>query len=448
MTRHPRVNPVVIRSVAAALSLFVATVSLAAADWPNWRGPLGSGVSTETGLPNTWSATQNVAWKAALAGVGVSSPIVSGDQVYVTSQVGAGVRQPGNHPRLAQGASAAGSGERALTAAGGDSKTFFVVQAFGRADGKLLWEHRMEASGELPGVHDKHNMASSSPVSDGRMVYAWFATGQIVALDRTGKVVWNRHLGTEISPFEINWGHSSSPTLHGNLLLLLCDHAPASYLLAVDKETGKQVWRADRGKGRTSYSTPFVVEAGGRSEIVVNSSERVDAYDAKDGTLLWHVGGSNQFPIPVGSYENGMIYMSRGYRSGPYMAVRPGGRGDVSATNVAWQVSTGAPYVSSLVHYRGRVYMANDVGVLSAIDAKTGERVWQERTSGVFSASPVAADGKIYFLSETGETVVLSTEGPSIIARNDLGERALASPAISGGRIFIRTDGHLFAVGK
>jgi outer membrane protein assembly factor BamB len=430
-----------------ALLVFLAAPSLAA-DWPHWRGPLASGVSTETGLPERWNATENVAWKAVLAGVGVSSPIVAGDHVYVTSQVGTGVRQPGSHPRLAQGASAAGSGERALTAAGAGGKTVFVVQAFARGDGRLLWEHRMEAIGELPGVHDKHNMASSSPVSDGRMVYAWFATGQIVALDRAGKAVWSRHLGQEISPFEINWGHSSSPTLHGDLLLLLCDHQPASYLLAVNKETGKQVWKADRGRGRTSYSTPLVVNAGGRSEIVVNSSERVDAYDAKDGTLLWYVGGSNQFPIPVGSYENGVLYMSRGYRSGPYMAVRPGGRGDISATHVTWQVPTGAPYVSSLVQYQGRVYMANDVGVLTAIDAKSGERVWQERTAGVFSASPVAADGKVYFVSETGETTVLSTAGPSIIARNDIGERALASPAIAGGRLFIRTDGHLFAIGK
>jgi outer membrane protein assembly factor BamB len=431
-----------------AVALFVATGNLVAADWPNWRGPLASGVSTETGLPERWSPTENVAWKAALAGVGVSSPIVAGDQVYVTSQVGAGVRQPGSHPRLAQGASAAGSGERALSAAGAGDKTFFVVQAFARADGRLLWEHRMEATGELPGVHDKHNMASSSPVSDGRMVYAWFATGQIVALDRAGKMVWSRHLGREISPFDINWGHSSSPALHGDLLLLLCDHQPASYLLAVNKETGKQVWKADRGRGRTSYSTPLVVNAGGRSEIIVNSSQRVDAYDAKDGTLLWYLGGSNQFPIPVGSYANGVLYMSRGYRSGPYMAVRPGGRGDVSATHVAWQVATGAPYVSSLVQYQGRVYMANDVGVLTAIDANTGARVWQERTAGVFSASPVAADGKVYFVSETGETIVLSTAGPSILARNDIGERALASPAIAGGRLFIRTDGHLFAIGR
>jgi outer membrane protein assembly factor BamB len=295
-----------------ALLVFLAAPSLAA-DWPNWRGPLASGVSTETGLPERWNATENVAWKAALAGVGVSSPIVAGDHVYVTSQVGTGVRQPGSHPRLAQGASAAGSGERALTAAGAGGKTFFVVQAFARADGRLLWEHRMEAIGELPGVHDKHNMASSSPVSDGRMVYAWFATGQIVALDRAGKAVWSRHLGQEISPFEINWGHSSSPTLHGDLLLLLCDHQPASYLLAVNKETGKQVWKADRGRGRTSYSTPLVVNAGGRSEIVVNSSERVDAYDAKDGTLLWHVGGSNQPRLPERAVHGRAAGWTRGH---------------------------------------------------------------------------------------------------------------------------------------
>src|SRR5690606_16112428 len=138
----------------------------------------------------------------------------------------------------------------------------------------------------------------------------------------------------ENSPFDINWGHASSPVLHGDLLLLLCDHRPSSYLLALDKRTGKQGWRADRGSGRSSYSTPVVVSVDGRDEVIVNSSERVDAYDAKTRGPRWHVGGSNQFPIPVPSYDNGVLYLSRGYRSGPYMAVRPGGSGDVSATHV------------------------------------------------------------------------------------------------------------------
>jgi outer membrane protein assembly factor BamB len=423
---------------------------LSAADWPNWRGPRGTGASDEKNLPVRWSASENIAWKAPIGGVGVSSPIVSADRVFVTSQIGAGIRRPGSHPRLAQGASSGVAGERALAAgAGAGDRTFFVVEAFNRADGRRLWQHRVEAAGPLPGVHDKHNLASPSPVSDGQMVYAWFGTGQIVALDMNGKVVWGRHLGKEIAPFEINWGHASSPALYGDTLLLLCDHSPASYLLAVDKKTGREKWRADRGRGRMSYTTPFVVETPTGPELIVNSSQRVDAYDPRTGAFLWHVGGSNQFPIPAPTFHDGIVYMTRGYRSGPYMAVRPGGRGDISSSHVVWEVPTGAPYVSSLVYDEGILYMASDVGAVTAIDAATGRRIWQQRVEGIFSASPVAGDGKIYFVSETGETIVLkSGRQPEVLARNDLGERLIASPAISNGQLFIRSDGQLFAIGK
>ena len=166
--------------------------SISAADWPQWRGPRGTGASDEKNLPVRWSATENVAWNAAIGGLGVSSPIVSGDRVFVTSQIGTGVRRPGTHPRLAQGANAGASGERALAAgaAQSDDRTFFVVEAFNRADGRRLWQYRVEAAGPLPGVHDKHNLASPSPVTDGQLVYAWFGTGQIVALDMSGKAVW------------------------------------------------------------------------------------------------------------------------------------------------------------------------------------------------------------------------------------------------------------------
>jgi outer membrane protein assembly factor BamB len=429
-------------------------VSLAAADWPQWRGPHGSGIADETNLPDRWSATENVAWKADLSGLGVSTPIVWADRIFVTSQVGAGVRRAGNHPRLAQGIDAASVGERALgtprpgPAAAGD-RTFFVVEAFHRLDGRRLWEYRFEAVGALPGVHDKHNLASPSPVTDGQMVYAWFGTGQIVALDMTGKLAWTRHVGKEIAPFEINWGHGSSPTLYENLLILLCDHTPASYLLAVDKRTGVNQWKVDRGRGRSSYTTPFVVKGPSGPELIVNSSERVDAYDPKNGAFLWHTGGSNQFPIPSPTFHDGIVYMTRGYRSGPYMAIRPGGRGDISTSHVLWQVNTGAPYISSLVYDRGLLYMANDVGAITVVDAADGRKVWQERVNGVFSASPVAADGKIYFVSETGETIVLrSGREPSVIARNDIGERLIASPAVSNGQIFLRSDDRLFCIGK
>ena len=427
----------------------IAGATASAADWPQWRGPLGTGATDEKDLPLRWSATENVAWKASLGGVGVSSPIVAGNLVFATSQIGDGVSRQG--PRLAQGTDSAGA-ERSLakasTAAAGD-KVFFLVEAFDRASGRRVWEYRLEAAAPLQPVHDKHNLASPSPVTDGQHVYAWFGTGQVVALDMNGKLAWQRHLGREISAFDVNWGHSSSPTLYQDMLILLCDHAPASYLLAVDTRTGKDRWKVDRGKGRSSYTTPFVVQAGSGPELIVNSSERVDAYDPRTGAFLWHVGGSNQFPIPVPTLGNGVIYMTRGYRSGPYMAIRPGGRGDVSTSHVVWEVPTGAPYISSLVHDGGLLYMASDVGAISVIDAATGRRLWQERVNGLFTASPVAGDGKIYFVSETGEVIVIRAgREPQVIARNDIGERLMASPAISNGQIFLRSDGALFAIGK
>jgi outer membrane protein assembly factor BamB len=424
--------------------------SILAADWPQWRGPNGTGAVDEKDLPVRWSATENIAWKARIGGLGVSSPIVSGDRVIVTSQVGAGVRREGNHPRLAQGAAASTAGERILERSGAAaSGTTFIIEAFNRADGHRAWEYRIEAIGPLQGVHDKHNLASPSPVTDGQLIYAWFGTGQVVALDMNGKLAWQRHLGTEFGSFDIVWGHSSSPTLYQDMLFLLCDHAPASYLLAVDKKTGTDRWRVDRGKGRSSYSTPFIAQSASGAELIVNSSERVDAYDPRTGAFLWHVGNTNQFPIPSPTFNNGVLYLSRGYRSGPYMAVRTGGRGDVSASHVVWDVPTGAPYISSLVYDKGLLYMASDVGAVSVIDAETGKRLWQERVDGLFTASPVAADGKVYFVSETGEVVVLrGGREPQVLARNDLGERLLASPAISNGQIFLRSDGSLFAIGK
>ncbi len=418
-----------------------------AADWPHWRGPGANGVAPDTTLPLRWSATENVAWKSKLAGVGVSTPIVSGNRVYVTSQIGSGVRREGNHPRLVQGGDAASQGERAIAAAASD-KTIFVLEAFSTTDGKRVWEHRLEAEGTLTPVHDKHNLTTPSPVSDGTTVFALFGTGQVAALGQDGKVVWQRHLGKEISPFDVQWGHSSSPVLYRDSLILLCDHASASYLLALDKRTGKEQWRADRGKGRSSYSTPLIVEGAGGVELIVNSNERLDSYDPRTGQLLWFTGDANRFPVPSAVHHNGVIYTSRGYRSGPYMAIRAGGKGDITGSHVLWSVPTGAPYVSSLLHYDGVIYMANDVGVLSAIDAAKGERLWQERVDGVFSASPVAGGGHVYFLTENGDTVVVKAgRTPQIVGRNALGERVIASPAISNGRIYVRTDDHLVAIG-
>lgn len=228
----------------------------------------------------------------------------------------------------------------------------------------------------------------------------------------------------------------------------MCYHETASYLLALDARTGRQLWKTDRPKGVLSYSTPIVVPGPQGGELIVNSTAGIEAYDPATGAALWQFDEPIRMAIPVAMYDNGVIYLSRGYRSGPYMAIRTGGRGEISKTHVVWRVPTGAPYVSSLLYYDGLLYMAGDTGIITCVDAKTGEQVWRQRLGGIYTASPVAGDGKIYLFAESGETVVLRAgRTPEVLVRNTIDGRILASPAISGGRIFIRTDDGVIAVG-
>ena len=325
-----------------------------AEDWPHWRGPDGRRISNDHGLPTSWSR-DTVAWRTTLRGLGVSSPIVSSDLVFLTSQLGRGPLRPGSHPALVRGGPDPDS-ERPLggqRVAGSGDGTAFLVSAFNRADGSVAWECEIEAEGDLPGVHQKHNMASPSPVADGEHVYVWFATGQLVALDMRGRLAWERHLARDYGAYEIVWGHSTSPTVYGGLLILQCDHESGAYLLALDRRTGAERWKVDRGAGLRSFSTPIVVAGPDGDELIVNTSERLDAYDPATGEWLWHAGGPNQYPVPAATYDaNGTLYTSRGNRAGPYMAIRLGGRGDVGETHVAWRVSTGAPYISSILILR------------------------------------------------------------------------------------------------
>jgi outer membrane protein assembly factor BamB len=422
---------------------------LAPADWPQWRGPASQGTSTETGLPTQWSAAKNVAWKATLAGTGTSSPIVLGALVIVTSQLGSYSTGSGD-PRLARDDRALAVRENPIgRSESPDGKVYLVVEAFRRSDGKRLWEYKTAATGARPDLHEKHNLATPTPVSDGKRIYAWFGNGQIVALDMEGREVWKRDLGQDYGSFLNQWGHGSSPALYKNLLILLCDHGPVSYLLALDADTGKERWKADRGSGRVSHSTPVLVTGPRGPELIVNSSARIDAYDPASGQVLWYAGSERQTPIPSAVFHDGTIYLSRGYRNSDILALRPGGRGDVSVSHLRWRMPNGGSYVPSIVQYEGLLYMTNEVGVVTCATAETGELVWKERLGGIFFASPVAADGKVYLLSETGEMFVLRAgRKAEVLAKNDLGERFLASPAISAGRIFLRGDGTLFAIAE
>ena len=433
------------------IGLAVLGAGVRAQDWPHWRGPDGRRISAERNLPDVWSRDTGVAWRTPLRGLGVSSPIVSGDLVFLTSQVGRGPLQPGGHPSLVQGP-AASDDERPLggrRVEGDGAGVVFVVSAFDRDDGSLVWEYEIAADGELPLAHQKHNMASPSAVSDGERVYAWFATGQFAALDMDGRLAWQRQLARDYGPYEIVWGHSSSPVVYQDLIILQCDHESGAYLLALDSRTGEQRWKADRGPALRSFSTPVVVAGPAGNELVVNSYAGLDGYDPSTGEWLWHADGHNEYPIATATYDDaGIVYTARGHRAGPYLAVRLGGRGVVDESHVVWRVPTGAPYVSSILYYEGLIYMANGGGIVTAVDAGTGDRVWQDRVGGIYSASPLAGDGKVYLFSETGETVVLQAGRElNILQRNDLGERIVSSPAVSGGRIFIRTDEALIAVG-
>jgi outer membrane protein assembly factor BamB len=432
--------------IAALVLLFGA--GLSANDWPHWRGPASNGIAAASALPSTWSASAGVAWQSPLEGAGVSSPIVFGNRVYVTSQTGDGRRRAGNHPTLTQGGDPKSAGETTLMKRT-RTDVAFIVEAFDRASGKRVWIHETKPEGELPPVHDKHNLSSASPVTDGERIYAWFGTGQLVALDTNGKPVWSKNLAREYGAFDIQWGHASSPVLFGDTIILLCYHSPASYIVALDKRTGAVKWKVDKAAGQESYSSPIVVQAPTGNELIVNSNSGVESFDPATGKSLWTYPEVNRFPIPVAMVDNGVLFLSRGYRSSPYMAIKLGGRGDITNTHVAWRVPTGGPYVSSLLHYQGVIYMSTDNGILSAVDASNGQRLWQERVGGTFSASPIAGDGKIYFVSEGGETVVIKAGRTfEILSRNQLDGHFVASPAAGGGRVFLRADDRIYAVGK
>ena len=402
--------------------MWYTTLLLLFANWPQWRGPGADGISPEKGLPVEWE--KSIRWKTPLAGLGTSVPIVWEDRIFLTTQVGDGpFEQRGRDFDNASVAKKTGQG-----------KVEFRVLAFARKDGKLLWSHSIPASDKLQPVHLKHNLASPSIVTDGRTIYAWFGTGQVAALTMDGKHVWSRDLG----PFDILWGHGSSPLLYRDSLILLCDHQGAAYILSVDKTTGKDQWRVDRGKDRRSYSTPFLIPGA----LIVNSSARIDAFNPDNGEMLWFTGEDNRVPVPTPIFHGGVLYASRGFNSGPYFAQQPGGK-------VLWEVKTGAPYVSSLLYYNGLLYMAAETGIVTCVDAADGKPLWKERFGGVFSASPVAADGKIYLINESGEFWVLAAGREKKIVHNaSLGERTLASPSISNGMIFVRTDENLIAIGR
>jgi outer membrane protein assembly factor BamB len=405
----------------AMLASTIAACCAAAAraeNWPGWRGPDRSGVSSERDLPLRWSATDGVLWKTPLPGQGISSPVIWDDAVVVTASDGK------------------------------DLATLHFI-CLDRDTGRQRWQRKLWGTAPTLYHAQKSNMASPVPVTDGKHVYALFGTGDVFCVDMRGDLVWQRSLATEFGKFENRFGHTSSPLLYRDMVVLQCDHYGESYLLAVDQKTGATRWKADRPGVWHSWASPQLVPANGGHEMVVCAAYKVDGFDALSGKHLWTVGNMQRECIPSPVVAHGRVYAVSG-PTGLSMAIRPGGRGDVTSTHVAWSNPRGAPFVPSPIVVGDYYYQIDDDGIATCLSAHSGERQWQKRFPGKYTASPIAGDGKIYFVNEAGDTLVIQVnlDRYAELARNAIGEPVFATPAISQGRLFLRGEKHLYCIGR
>jgi outer membrane protein assembly factor BamB len=390
--------------------------------WSRWRGPSGQGLVEGSGYPDTWSETENVLWKVKVPGRGHSSPIVWGNQVFLTTAAEDGSRRS--------------------------------VLCFRRSDGKPLWDTAVPAA-LAEKLQAKNSYASASVSTDGRRVYAYFGNAGLVAVDLNGKLLWHAGFGT----INLYHGPGGSPLLYKDRLILYQEQrsmgrsAPAEpgFIVAIEKATGRVLWRQERDP-QPGWGTPIAVRVGDHAEIIVSSSRRIDAYDPETGKILWYCNGNTVEVIPTPVVGHGMIYCCSG-RAGPTLAVRPGGSGDVTGTHIVWSTPKGSSFVPSPLLLGNYLYTINDmVSVVSCHDARTGELFGQLRLGEAqregFSASPVAVGGKAFFTNDEGETFVLSPPPDfKLLHVNRLNERTLASPALVDGRWYFRTQDHLLCIG-
>lgn len=422
--------------------LLVAFGAAAAADdWPRWRGPNHDGMARGD-APLEWSESRNVAWRVPIPGRGHSSPVIWGDKLFLTTAVPAGDGAEAASPqRPARGA---GGGE----AAGREHR--FVLLCLNRHDGKVIWERVATVATPHEGYHRLYgSFASNSPITDGERVYAFFGSRGLYAYDLDGKLVWEK----QFPPMRMRnaFGEGVAPVLGGDMLYLKFDQEGDSYLLALDKHTGKEMWRVSRDEV-SSWSEPLVVEHGGRKQVVVSASNRVRSYDAATGELIWESAGlgTNVIPSPVNL--DGVVYVMSGHRSPNLLAIRLGRQGDLTGTDaILWTNDRGNPYTASPVLHDDKLYLLTDTGMLSCLNARTGEPYYrQQRLPNPynFKASPVGANGKLYLATENGDVVVVKMgEEYEVLAINTMPDRTfIASPAIAEGSLYLRSQDALYCI--
>ncbi len=408
--------------------------------WPQWRGPLGTGVAPDANPPVQWSETTNIRWKTALPGRGHSTPIVWGDRIFLTTAVPLGEALA---PRYSN---APGAHDNAPVT----HRHKFVVLAIDRRGGKILWQQTMREQLPHEGAHYSGSLASASPVTDGKHLFAFFGSYGLYCLDFDGRVQWKADLGTMHSKH--GHGEGASPALYGDTLVVGWDHEGPSFLLALDKRTGKHRWKVARNEV-TSWATPIVVEHRGKPQVVLSGTDRTRGYDLATGRVIWECAGlsANIVASPVAA--DGMIYAGSSYVKRGFLAIRlDGARGDITGTRqVAWTRTRGTPYVPSPLLYGDSLYfLSHYQGVLTRVTAKTGEdRPGAFRLNGIRNvyASPVGAADRVYVTDRDGTTIVIRhADEPKLLALNRLDDRFNASAAVVGRELFLRGERHLYCI--
>ncbi len=394
---------------------FVLSALLLAQDWPEFRGPTGQGLSDAHGLPLSWSETQNVRWRAPVPGSGWSSPVIRGNHIWLTTSIGE-------------------KRDQSLRAI-----------CLSRDTGSILQNVEVFRLKSPSRVNSKNSYASPSPVLDGDRVYLHFGAFGTACITETGEVVWKTRLEYDNGEH----GPGASPVLYDDLLIVACDGRDVQYLAALDKMTGKIRWKRNR-EGYQAYATPLIVRAPGGDQVISPGAFRTVAYEPRTGKEIWQVrygDGFSNVPRPV--YGNGLVYLCTGFQQPSLLAVRTDGRGDVTRSHIAWSLTRGAPLTPSPLLVGDELYLISDNGIASCVDARSGKEHWRVRMDGNFSASPLYGDGRIYFLSEEGEsTVIAPGRQYKLLATNRLEGQTLASMAVSGDSIFIRTRTHIYCLGN
>ena len=391
------------------LLFFLFCAPIVARDWPEFRGPTGQGLSDERGLPLTWSETRNVRWKVAIPGRGWSSPAIQGDRIWLTT------------------ATEEGKSLRAI--------------CVDRNSGTLVQNVEIFRRRESGSINTKNSHASPTPVLEGDRVYLHFGAHGTACITQTGEIVWKTRLEYDNGQH----GPGGSPVLYENLLILSCDGQDVQFVVALDKLTGKVRWKRLR-EGFQAYTTPLVIRPPSGDQVISPGAFRTIAYEPRTGKEIWQVTygqGFSNVPRPV--FANGLVFLCTGFQEPSMLAVWVDGRGNVTKTHIAWSLKRGAPLTPSPLLVGDELYLINDGGIATCVDAKTGNEYWRVRLGGSHSASPIYADGRIYFLSEEGESVVIAPgKEYKVLATNMVDGETLASMAVSGGSIFVRSRTHLY----